>query len=74
MKDIDNMTIEQIIRLPFFHALEKEMPTGKGLSISKWWKITLRCNKVTSTGHWCLLNEVFDSEYVVRYKLVDFSS
>lgn len=72
MKDIDNMTIESIIRLPFFHSLEKSFPEAKPLHTDTYWKITFKCNKLTPSGQWQLLDQFFDNEFVVRYKLIDF--
>lgn len=72
MKDLDSMNIEDIIRLPFFVALEKELPNRDSISTDKYWKITFRCNKVLSIGLWGLLDAESESEYMVRYKLIDF--
>lgn len=71
IKDLDKLTIEQIIRLPFFHTLEKDFPTKDSISTETYWKITLRCNKTTASG-WALLDEFSDNEYIVRYKIIDF--
>lgn len=72
MKDLDSMPIETIIHLPFFHSLEKELPSSKSLNTDKHWKITFRCNKILSIGIWGLLDAESESEYMVRYKLIDF--
>jgi hypothetical protein len=72
MKNLDEMRIEDIIRLPFFHSLEKEFPKKDSLSTDKHWKITFRCNKVLPNGLYCLLDFESQTEYVVRYKLIDF--
>ncbi len=72
MKDLDKLSIEQIIRLPFFHSLEKNIPDPKNGEVNIMWKITFRCNKVLYIGRWGLLDEESDNEYMVRYKLIDF--
>jgi hypothetical protein len=72
MKDLDDVAIEDIIRLPFFHSLEKEFPKKDSLSTDKHWKITFRCNKVLPNGLYGLLDAESESEYIVRYKLIDF--
>lgn len=68
MKDLDSMEIEKIIRLPFFYSLEKDGPNPS----TRMWKITFRCNKVLSIGLWGLLDIESESEYIVRYKIIDF--
>lgn len=68
MKDLDSMPIEEIIRLPFFYMLEKDGPNPS----TRLWKITLRCNKVLSIGEYGLLDLISESEFVVRYKIIDF--
>jgi hypothetical protein len=73
MKDVEMMPIESIIRLPFFFSLERQLPDIKGVNLDSWWKIVFHCNKVTNEGNWCLLDIISDSEYVVRYKLMDFN-
>lgn len=67
MKDLDSMSVESIIRLPFFFSLER----GTNNTVSPCWKITFMCNKTTASG-WQLLDEFFDTEFVVRYKIIDF--
>lgn len=67
IKDLDNLHIEDIIRLPFFYSLEKVSKT-----VTKHWKITFKCNKITTDGNWALLDEIFDTEFVVRYKMMEF--
>lgn len=69
MKDLDSMNIEKIIRLPFFHSLEKDT---MGVS-SPCWKVTFRCNKTMAAGGWALLDEFSDNEYIVRYKIIDIN-
>ena len=66
MKDLDSLTIEQIIRLPYFYSLEKDG------NRTMMWKITFRCNKAISDGRWQLLDEISDKEHMVRYKIIDF--
>lgn len=34
IKDLDSMDIEQLIKLPFFHSLEKELPDAG--PIGRW--------------------------------------
>lgn len=72
MKDLDSMTIEQIIQLPFFRSLEKELPALGEVNTDKHWKITFHCNRKLSAGEYQLLDLISDKEYIVRYKLVDF--
>lgn len=72
MKDLDSMTIEQIIQLPFFRSLEKELPTPGEVNTDKHWKITFHCNRRLPSGEYQLLDLISDKEYIVRYKLVDF--
>lgn len=72
MKDLDSMTIEQIIHLPFFRSLEKELPAKGEVNTDKHWKITFHCNRKLSTGEYQLLDLISDKEYIVRYKLIDF--
>lgn len=74
MNDLNKMTIEQIIRLPFFYSLHKDMPNHKEYTFQAYWKITLKCNRVTATGQWELLGEVQDSEYIIRYKIIEFAA
>lgn len=50
MKDLDALSIEEIIKLPFFRSLEKELPTSKSLNTDRHWKITFHCNKRLPTG------------------------
>lgn len=72
MKDLDGLSIEDIIRLPFFHSLEKYNPdAGKG-ELTTQWKITFRCNKVIYDGKWGLLDHESEAEFVIRYKIIDF--
>lgn len=72
MKDLDSMDIEQIIRLPFFYSLKKsDDPVGMANS-TKMWEITFRCNKIFPNGKHGLLDAESESEYMVRYKLIDF--
>jgi len=68
MKDLDLLSIEQVIRLPFFYSLEKDG------NRTKMWKITFRCNKALSDGRWQLLDEISNNEYIVRYKIIDFNN
>jgi len=68
MKDIDSMSIEDIIRLPFFYMLEKD---GSNPS-TRMWKVTFRCNKVLSIGEYGLLDLISESEFIVKYKIIDF--
>lgn len=68
MKDLDSMPIEKIIHLPFFYSLEKDI---MGVD-SKCWKITFRCTKILRIGLYGLLDAESESEYIVRYKLIDF--
>lgn len=72
MKDLDSMPIEEIIWLPFFYSLEKHRPDAKKGETSEMWKITFRCNKVLSLALWGLLDAESETEYMVRYKLIDF--
>lgn len=74
MGDIDNMDIEAIIRLPFFHSLEKEVPDTKLLRTTTMWKITFRCNKITVMGTWSLLDMESENEFIVRYKTIEFKT
>lgn len=71
-KDLDSLDIEQIIKLPFFYTLEKSMPNVKDGEVNTMWKITFRCNKILADGVWGLLDHESDSEFVVRYKLINF--
>lgn len=71
MKDLDSMSVEELIRLPFFHSLERDLPDAGMGKTSTMWKITFMCNKTTPKG-WQLLDELSDKEYIVRYKLIDF--
>jgi hypothetical protein len=68
MKDIDTMSVDQIIRLPFFFSLERDVMGSN----TQCWKITFRCNKLTAEGGWQLLDELSDKEHMVRYKIIDF--
>jgi hypothetical protein len=68
MKDLDSMSIEEVIRLPFFYMLEKDGPNPR----TRMWKITFRCNKCLSIGEYGLLDLISESEFVVRYKIIDF--
>lgn len=73
MKDLDSMPVEEIIRQPFFHSMEKDLPCGFGsLSTDKYWKITLRCNKKLPSGEYQLLDLISENEFIIRYKLIDF--
>ncbi len=69
MKDLDSMEIEKIIRLPFFHSLERDTMG----TYSKCWKIKFRGNKTTAAGGWLLLDEYSDTELIIRYKLIDIN-
>jgi hypothetical protein len=69
MKDLDSMEIEKIIRLPFFYSLEKDGPNP----VTRMWKITFRCNKVLSIGLWGLLDAESETEFIVRYKVIDIN-
>ena len=73
MKDIDSMDIEKIIHLSFFHSLEKSFPDAKLLETVPMWKIVFKCNKMAANGVWQLLDQFFECEFVVRYKLIDFN-
>ena len=70
LKDLDSLSIEQIIRLPFFHSLEKDGPNP----VTRMLKITFRCNKVLSIGLWGLLDIESETEFIVRYKIIDFNN
>lgn len=71
MKDLDLMSVEQLIRLPFFYSL-KVSTKNDGIAISsKYWLITFKCNRVTENGGWSLLDAVSDSEYITRYRIID---
>lgn len=72
MKDLDSLSIEEIIKLPFFRSLEKELPTSKSLNTDRRWKITFHCNKRLPTGEFQLLDLISDTEYIIRYRLIDF--
>lgn len=72
IKDLDSMDIEKIIRLPFFHSLEKNIPNAKKGEVNTMWKITFRCNRLLAEGLWGLLDYESESEYIIRYKLIDF--
>lgn len=72
MKDLDSMSVENIIRQPFFHSLEKELPKSGSLSTDKYWKITFHCNRRLPTGEYQLLDFISENEFIVRYKLIDF--
>lgn len=71
LKDVGDYSIEQIIKLPYFHSLERIMPNAKEGEITPMWRISFRCNKTTPDGRWQLLDEVSDNEYLIRYKLID---
>jgi hypothetical protein len=73
IKDLDSLTVEQIIRLSFFHSLEKSLSDTKAGQVNTVWKITFRCNKSTASG-WQLLDEFSENEYIVRYRLIDFNN
>lgn len=72
MKDLDSMDVEKIIRLPFFHSLEKSIPNAQKGEVNTLWKITFRCNRILAEGLWGLLDHESETEYVIRYKLIDF--
>lgn len=72
MSDLDKADIETIIRLPFFHRLEKELPNPKTFESGTMWKITFRCNKVLPNGMFGLLDESFENEFVIRFKIMEF--
>lgn len=72
LKDLDSMGIEQLIRLPFFHSLEKSVPNAQRGEVNTMWKITFRCNRVLADGLWGLMDAESESEYMIRYKLIDF--
>lgn len=68
MKDLDLMSIEQLIRLPFFHALQRHMP-GTDKNVTEYWKITFKCNRMTANGEWQLLDHIYETEYIQLLKL-----
>lgn len=74
MNDLDKMTIEEIIRQPFFHSLEKQPPNAKEKDLIWYWKIVFRCNRFLPNGQYQLLDIIVDHEFVVRYKIIDFES
>lgn len=71
MKDLDKLSIEQIIRLPFFFSLRVTKPNLARLETAIYWEIIFKCNKVDSEGNWKLLDYESETEYFVRYKLVE---
>lgn len=68
MKQLDTMSVDQLIKLPFFQSLERDIMGAN----THCWKITFRCNRVTADGGWQLLDELSDKECIVRYKIIDF--
>jgi hypothetical protein len=75
MRQLDLLGIEDIIRLPYFHSLEKEICNPKeGYGDNKYWKITFRCHRIVANGQWQLLDTLSDKEYITKYKLVEFKS
>ncbi len=68
------MSIEQIIHLSFFLRLEKTVPDFEKNDSAIMWKITFRCNRVLGDGMYGLLDESFESEFVVRYKIIEFKN
>ncbi len=64
MKDLDNMHIEQIIRLPFFYSLKK--------APNNHWEIVFKCNRISGNGKWLLLDLESDEEFITLYKLIEF--
>lgn len=72
MRDLDAAAIEAIIRLPFFYRLEKERPKPETFESGTMREITFRCNKILPNGMYGLLDEEFENEFVVRYKIIEF--
>lgn len=68
MKHLDNLHIEQIIRLPFFYSLKKSKLQDGALH----WEVVFKCNKITASGQWALLDFESDTEFITRYKLIEF--
>jgi hypothetical protein len=74
MSDLDKLSIEQIIQLPFFLKLEKTQPNLEKFDSAIMWKITFRCNRLLGDGMYGLLDESFESELVVRFKIIEFKT
>ncbi len=70
MKHLDRMHIEELIKLPYFYSLKRSMPDAKKWQSTAYWEIIFKCNKITPDGRWQLLDEIFDTEFVTKYKII----
>ena len=71
MKDLDDMDIERIIRLPYFYRLERELRTSEDSLSSSFWKVTFKCNRIVVGGGWQLLDMISNDEFITRYRIID---
>lgn len=72
-KDLDKLSIEQIIQLPFFYRLTRIKPDPTIHDTVECWEIVFRCNRFLGQGMYELMDEQSESGYIVRYKLIDFA-
>lgn len=72
IKELDVLMIDDIIRLPYFYSLEKMGPNAERIEIVPQWKITFVCPRIIADGVWGLLDEQYNTPFIVRYKLIEF--
>lgn len=69
IKDLSLLTIEDLIRLPYFYQLKRMDIKPKEGDLTPHWEVTFMCNKVTETG-WALFDQPSDTPMITLFRIM----